>query len=147
MPRLTPVPAFWRRKLTEWFTPPLDETTPTAPASMAATPGTKLAWSPVRGTKNPDVLGPSNLMPVSLSTFSISRWCSEPASPASAKPPAQTSAACTPASAADRSDVAVALAGTHRIARSSAPSSARAASPIESYIPSPRGLTSAIGAS
>lgn len=71
-PRETPIPACSSLKESEWFTPPLEDMTPTEPALRSDTPGTKLAVSPRLGMKKPEVLGPRSLIPVSLMTSTTS---------------------------------------------------------------------------
>src|SRR6266545_3916918 len=129
--RLTPCPASTSRKDSAWLTPPLAATTATRPAGTSATPGTKLAVRRRDGTRNPDVLGPSRRTPVASATSSRPCWCAAPAGPVSAKPPAHTSAARTPAAAASLTAAALAGAGTHTTARSSGEPSASAAAVTE----------------
>ena len=81
------------------------------------------------------MLGPSRRRPVAATTDATSAWWAAPGPPASAKPPAQTSAARAPAAAASASAPGAATAGTQSTARSTGAPVAATASATLRYTP------------
>lgn len=112
-----PVPELDARKQVARLTPPLRATIDTGPGSRPEAELTKVAKVPSAGLTKPEVLGPSSLIPYRRAVRTASSWSGAPAGD-SAKPPAQTTAARTPARPQSSIAAGTAAAGTVRMARS-----------------------------